>query len=420
MRRWKIALLTILVLLAAVAGFAWLKASALAEYAIRDLLAKQNIPVESLRVVGLSTRSITLADLALGEGGAVRAKQAVVTFDYDWTARTLGAFDATLEGVQLRAQLQDGEILLGGIERAWSTALITPNSNAIAIALDGDVTLAHGADGDMNAALTNGQLTLMQQQKNMLLPLILNATAQSDGKDFTLTGNFHNDKKNVDGTFDGRYALEKKTGRVTWNTKPMRFAEKGFTFAQLSPAFADGIATIATQASLSGVVDLKPGQWTVTPKLTLVELPIDTLLASALGEGAAVRGSVKGTVPIRIMKGGAWRIEKSRLINIGPMEVKLNPAGGTGEMLKAHPQAELVKGALSNLQVETLTLDVQSIDAKGGVKLDWHFLGRNPDFMGGKPVDLTLAVTLNVSDMWKGMQQVKRATKDAERLLLGK
>lgn len=406
-------------LVAAIGGgaYLWSNRDSLAERVIKGELARLGIPVESLTVSAISTRSITLSDLKLGEGGALHASKATLNFAYDWTDRQLEAFDATLEGVELRAQIQDGEVLIGGIEKAWSEVLVTADAKAIALSLNGVVKLARDASGHYNASLNDGLLTLIQNQKNMLLPLNVDATAEGDLSKLSAQGNFRDARKRVNGTFRADYAIAEKTGKITWETRPMSFSEKGFTFAQLSPGFAEGVATITSKLSVSGVANLKPDQWTVTPKITVLELPVDALLASALGDKAVVKGTVKGSVPVRIMKGGNWRIEKSRLINIGPMNVKVNPETA-GASIEAHPQAELVKSALSNLEVEKLTLDVASTDNKGGVKLDWHFVGRNPDLMGGKPVDLTLAVTLNLRDMWSSVQQVKRATREAEKQLL--
>lgn len=413
-------LLFIPVLLAVAGGaYLWSQRDSVAEKLLKDQLAELSIPVESLTVTSFTTRRMELADVKLGEGGALHAERATIDFHYDWSTRKLGPFDAIFEGVELRGQVQDGEILLGGIEKAWSEALVTPNSKAIAVELNGALKLSRDKEAHYTAELSDGLLTLKQDQKNMLLPLQLTASGEGDLSNFNAQGKFHDARKRVKGSFDATYDITKKQGHITWKTDPMRFSEGALTFAQLSPAFAEGVTTISSRLSLSGVVNLQPDKWTVTPKIIVLELPVDTLLASALGEGTKVKGTVKGQVPIRISKGGNWRLEKSRLINIGPMNIAVDPTA-TGTAMDAHPQAELVKSALSNLEVETLTLDVASIDDKGGVKLDWHFIGRNPDVMGGKPVDLTLAVTMNLRDMWRSMQEVKRATREAEKQLLRK
>lgn len=417
MRLPKIILLCFVLLVAAGGLYLWQSKDSLAERVIKAELAKLGIPVQSLTVTGVSTRSITLADLALGEGGALHAKTATINFAYDWTSRKLGAFNATIDGVELRAQIDEGQLLIGGIEKAWGSALTTASSKAIAVSLNGSIAMARDTAGKFKATLNDGLLTLIQNQKNMLLPLQVEANGEGDFSKLTAQGNFRDARNRVKGSFDAEYAVTEKTGKITWKTDPMRFSDQGFTFAQLSPGFADGVATVASKLAVSGVVNLKPEQWTVTPKITVLELPVDALLASVLGDKAVVNGSVKGSIPIRIMKGGTWRIEKSRLINIGPMGIKFDPTA-SGTALDAHPQADLVKSALSNLEVQKLTLDVQSTDNKGGVKLDWHFLGRNPDLMGGKPVDFTLAVTVNLRDMWRSLQQVKRATREAEQELL--
>lgn len=419
MRTLKRILLLLLLLVIGAGLWLWQRADSLAERQIKSLLEAQHIPVQSLTVTDLSTKHIGLSDVALGEGGALRAKTATIDFKYGWSERKLGSFEATLDGVEIRAQLEDGEIFLGGVEKAWSTALLTPTPETIAIQLDGQLHVKQGENGDISVDLDHGLLTLIQRQKNMLLPLQVNASAQGEGQNYRISGTFNGDQKNVQGSFKGQYAMDTQRGSISWDTKPMSFSSNGLTFADLSPGFADGFSTIATKASLSGTVDLKPNQWTITPKLTLLELPVDHLLAQALGENTVINGTVKGTVPIRISKGGKWRIEQSRLINIGPMKVKLDPAM-VDQTMGQHEQSGIVKAALSNLDVKTLTLDVASTDDKGGVKLVWHFVGSNAEVLQGKPVDFTLAVTANLQDMWQSMQEVKRATQEAERQLLKK
>lgn len=419
MRKLRIIFLCLLLAAVGAGLYLWQSRDSLAETVIKNELAKLGIPVESLTVTAFSSRSMTLSDLALGEGGALHAKTATLNFSYDWTKRSLGAFDATIDGIEMRAQVDNGQVLVGGIEKAWGAALATASDKAIAVALNGTVHIERSAEGKFTADLADGQLTLIQNQKNMVLPLALEATGEGDLSAVKAQGKFHDARKRVNGSFTVDYVVTKKTGTIAWKTDPMRFSQQGFTFAQLSPGFAEGVATISSKLAVSGTVALKPNQWAVTPNITILELPVDTLLASVLGDKALVNGSVKGAVPIRIMKGGDWCIEKSRLVNIGPMAVKMDPSA-SGAALESHPQSELVKTALSNLQVDTLTLDVQSTDNKGGIKLDWHFLGHNPDLMGGKPVDFTLAVTLNLRDMWRSVQEVKRATREAEQELLRK
>jgi len=415
-KRWIMRLLlALLLLVAAGAGGLWLMRAQLAEKVVRQELAKLNISVPSLQVTGVSRQRITLSDVALGEGGAVRVQQAVIHFPQAWDDLKNGYFRAELEGVQMRALLQDGAVQLGGIERSWGAAEVTPNAKALAIALDAALQVDR-TPARTGFVVTKGLITVSQNQKNLLLPLVLDATGELMGTKFSAQGSFADARTIVKGTLRAQYDMQQNIGNITWNTDSIRFDAAGFTFAQLSPLYAEGFETIASTAAVRGTVELAPGKWTVKPTLTIVELPVERLLSAAFGEGAQVKGSVQGSVPIRLTQGGGWRIEKSRLVNIGPMEIRVNPATA-GQALSAHPQAELVQQALSNLQVETLTLDVSSTDSKGGVKLDWHFVGRNPELLGGKPVDLTLAVTLNVRDMWRSVQEVKNATREAEKLL---
>lgn len=412
-------LLLLLLAALAVGAYVWFSRLALAEQQLRALLAQHNIPVQELSVTSITTRSITLGELVLGEGDAVRAKGGTLHFAYDWRGGKLGDASAEIEGLELQAKLQGGVLTLGGIERAWGQ-VEAGKGEVIGLGIGGNWTAQYRENGDLDATLAQGLLTLVQEGQDMVLPLELSAQVEGREGTYKLRGDFANTKQKVQGDFTGSYAMATGRGTINWNTKPMQFGADSLTFAKLSPAFAEGITTIPARLSLSGKVDLAPGKWTVTPTLSILELPVDGLLAQVLGEGTVAKGSVKGTIPIRVTKGGAWRIEKSRLVNIGPMQLQLPADAAAAQGLGQHPQAELVQQALSNLQIEKLTLDVMSTDNKGGVKLDWHFIGRNPELLGGKPVDLTLAVTLNLQDMLNNLAQVKRATKAAEQELLKK
>lgn len=421
MRALKIILLIVLIPLLLVAGaltFAWFQRTGFAEDILRERLAEQNIAVESLTVSSVSARQITLSDVALGEGGALRAKSAQLNFKVDWTKRDWGNFYAVLKGVEARALLSEGQLLLGGVERAWGTALITPTADATAIRLTGDLEISGTKGGQFAGRLEKGQLTLSQQQKDLLLPLKLVAQGNGDAQRIIVQGMFYNDARQIDGDFNGSYALAEKRGQLKWNTKPIAFAPDGFTFAQLSPAYAEDFATFATRLSVAGTLDMRPGSWTVTPRLTIYEIPIEALLKDVLGEGTRITGMVKGEVPVRVSKGGNWRIEPADLKNIGNMHIALAPGTAGDKAFSAHPQAEVIKGALGNLQVEEMSLHIVSLDDKGGVKMQWHFKGRNPDYLNGKPVDLNLAVTANLRDMWRSATEVKKLQREAEQELL--
>lgn len=61
-------------------AYVWLNRDSVAENAIKGELARLGIPVESLTVTGISPRSMTLADLKLGEGGALHVATATLNF----------------------------------------------------------------------------------------------------------------------------------------------------------------------------------------------------------------------------------------------------------------------------------------------------------------------------------------------------
>lgn len=414
MRAWKWIAGGVGALLLAVAGAAWVQATTIAERSIRAALAQYGIPVQSLTLTTLRPHRLAARAIALGEEGALRIGKLHARFDYDWRARRMGAVTVTLEDMEIHARLGQGKMLLGGIERLWEGAALPPDPAATDLRLAGALTLHRAADGTFSGQWREGRVTLGRRQEMLLLPLVATADMQGDAQSLRFSGAFASRGGDFSGNFAGDYAPQAGRGTITWETQPVDFSHTGFTLARLSPASAEGWDAITGRLSLRGTVSFLPEQWVLAPVVTIHALAVAPLLEPALGEGTQVRGSIEGVVPVRITKNGNWRFAPSRLVNSGPMEIRVHPQGKTGVMLAGHPQAALVQAALSNLRVETLTLDLKSTDAHGGLQLIWHFLGRNPDLQGGKPVDLTLAVTLNLRDMWRSVEEVKRAT-DAAR-----
>lgn len=362
MRALKIILLIVVIAALLAIGYGWQQRTGLAEAQIRAYLIKQNIPVQSLKVTAVSTTHISLTDILLGERDTLKAATAELDFAYDWHDQRFNSMKGVMTGVEMRTKEGRNELILA--------------------------------------------------------PLRLEAQGQEDAERISVKGMFYNETRSIEGDFDGSYARNTELGTLHWRTKPMSFATDGFTFAELSPAFAGDFTTFPAKVSVQGTVDMKPGDWSVTPRIMIHELPLEALLRDVLGEGTTIKGIIKGDVPIRITKSGSWRIEPSDLANIGQVHIAMQPGAAEAAAINAHPQAETVKAALGNFQVDTMTLKVASTDSKGGIKMDWHFIGRNPDYLGGKSVDLTLAVTANLRDMWRSAEEVKRLRREAEKELL--
>lgn len=170
-----------------------------------------------------------------------------------------------------------------------------------------------------------------------------------------------------------------------------------------------GAASVTAQADIR--MDWKTRKAQIT--LTLPRMPLATLLSRALGEGTVVDGMMGGTIPIQVTEKG-WRIDPAVMKNIGDLHVAVTPGSASAQALSSHPQADMVLGALSNFQVATMTLNAQSTDDRGGVRMDWRFVGKNPDFMGGKKVDFTLAVNANLEDMLLGLSSAEDLAKQSE------
>jgi hypothetical protein len=404
--------LLIILAVLAVAGLGlFLAASLIAERGIGYLLNVRHIPLKSLNVSSIGRDHLVLRGVALGENGELKADRADITIR--WNGRQAEAFDIVLRQADITAQLQGGQLVLGGIERAWTDIMAA--GEATSLHLTGDATLHYETNGAINGRTEKAQLTLQREGKNLLLPLTVNLTAEGKLNDaITFKGAAASAAKELQLAFTGNYDLAQKKGMVDWSSQPVAFRPDGFRFADLSPAYAGEVATFPMRLSAKGKLVLTPGDWVLTPNITFLELPLAPLLASILGEGSKVDGIVAGTVPLTITP-ERWRINPSTLGNKGGLTIAIGPDAAGAGMIAQHPQADVVMKALGNFQVEDMTLTSQSTDDHGGASLTWHFLGRNPDLYGGKKVDFTLAVHANLEDIWLSATSAEKLAEKANR-----
>lgn len=376
------------------------------ERTVKHYLNARHIPVQSLRVETLSPTHILLRDVALGEAGEMKAASADIT--PQWQGSSLMGANITVQSAQVKAVLFSGGIALGGVERAWGVAALPPESAVpTTLNIDGNFALHYGMDGTLEATLDAVKFTASREGKALLLPLTFRGDVRGALKDtLMLDLAFTGAQEKLHGTVRGQIAPGKQSGTLAWKTDPLRFAADQVQFAEMSPLFAENLATIPVTLSSSGTLVLNQGTWEVNPTLTLEQLPLAGVFASVLGEGATVEGLIGGAVPLKVNEKG-WRIDAAQLKNQGALHVAVAPGSPSAQALSNQPQAQIVLGALSNFQVATMTLDVGSRDAHGGIAMQWHFLGRNPDFFRGRPVDFTLAVTANLEDMLKGAAAAK-------------
>ena len=397
---WFIGIVTVLALVL------WLSAGAIAERAIGYVLGKQDITVKSYRIVTLSRSHVVLADVVAGDNGEVKAGG--IDLRIGWEGKQAKTFDVTLTDADITLRTAGGDVMLDGLERLWEPQPILSGGEPITVRAQGKLVGHYALDGALEATAENIVLQPMQENTALLMPLTLNGKlAGKLNEVLAYDGTLISDAKQVHGRFNGSYDMAKQTGTTQWAIEPMRFAPKGFTFAQLSPLYAGEVPTFPMRVSAKGSLKLAPKGWTLAPNITFLELPLGTLLASVLGDDATVDGMIAGSIPLRITP-TSWRIDPARLSNKGGLRIAVSPVGSAADMLQTHPQSQIVLGALANFQVDDMSLDARSTDNDGNVSMKWHFLGANPDFYGGKKVDFTLAVNANLEDIWLSATQAEK------------
>jgi hypothetical protein len=376
-------------------------------------LKKRNIPVQSLRVDNFSKTHVTLSNIALGNNGEVKAARADITLQ--WTGTSPTVIDTALQHAEVNATLDSNGITLGGVETLWNTAPQQQATGTVRkLALSGDLHVHFAPPGELRLTFKNDLLTLTQHEKPILLPINVSGTLQGDiANQLNADLTFASEKNELQGKANGSYIIATQQGDFHWQTEPVAFAPAAIEFANLSPLYAADFKTFPITLVSSGTVRIRNNDWVATPSLNIVEMPLANVLASALGEGTIVEGLIGGTIPIRITPKG-WRIEPANMDNIGGLHIAITPGSASAQALSSHPQAPLVLGALSNFQVANMALKVNSTDNHGGVSLNWHFVGSNPDFMGGKKVDFTLAVNANLEDIVRSTASAQSLVGQAE------
>ena len=412
-KRWKI----IILVLVAVVGTLWILRASVAERAVIAALQQKQIPVQSLQVEMLTKNHIVLRDMVLGNSGEVKVAHADIVLD--WHGANVAAITMDIKQADITVTMGSYGLKIGGIEQAWQAKNAAPNAAAklspeTQIKFSGDVKINYAMLGKIQIELLQDEFQISQQQRAMLLPLIVNGIIEGDlTKTITVKTTFASAKNELRGEMNGSYQPVEKSGKFTWKTQAIDFAVDGITFAQLAPTVAAEMKTFPMQAASSGTIILSKDHWVVTPTITLVKMPLANVLASALGEGTTVDGIIGGAVPLRVTPQG-WTIQPARMNNIGGLHIAVQPGSASAAALSSHPQANIVQAALANFQVEKMTLDLSSTDNQGGVVMQWHFLGHNPDLLGGKKVDFTLAVNANLEDMLKATASAQSLVQQAK------
>lgn len=405
-------LLWILAILSVIALAIWINAGAIAERGISYALGKREIPVQSYRIVRLNRGHIILRDVVLGEQS--QAKAGELDLRITWKGNTAEAYDVTLKDADITLQQGEGGVTIGGLERAWSKTPVTLTGEITDIHLVGDITARYAMGGDARLQANDVVVTASREGTNLVMSLTLNGEAEGNiSHAIKYHGTLTEPKKRIHGAFTGSYDMASASGKTEWNIDPTRFTPQGFTFSELAPFYAEEAPTFPMRISAKGALSITKGMWQLTPNLTFHELPLESLLASLLGEDAKVEGTIGGGIPL-VIAPGKWSIKPAKLSNKGGLKIAVSPVGQAAQLVQSHPQSELVLSALGNFQVDTMTLNAKSTDDHGGVNLTWHFLGANPDLYGGKKVDFTLAVNANLEDIWISATQAETLAQEAQ------
>ncbi len=111
---------------------------------------------------------------------------------------------------------------------------------------------------------------------------------------------------------------------------------------------------------------------------------------------------LRGSLPLRL-EGSALSIRGGQLYNDGGGWLRYAAAPAVQQSAAGNPGLQLALGALSNLQIERLQVDVDYAE-QGDLELSCRFQGHNPDWQQGRAIDLTLNLEENLPMLLKSLQ----------------
>ena len=409
-------------------------------------LQQKNVPVNSLTVSHITPTSITLRDVNLGENHALTAKTITLAYRGGTSMQNL-TVNIHAEGMSMRAAQHQKVWQLGGIERLWNAAAKSTDAKATHYSVQGaaditvsaikqqvtgditlsqlemvekartirarDVVIAPDIDGGYGTVRIKGaNIEILQAGKMLLAPMRLEGKAErKPGSDsITHTATMKGVEVPLEVTMAGEHVLSSGAGKASIRTTELAFHPDGLTFAALLPALAEGVDTPPMTLQVSDDITYKKNE---TPlhrgTVDVLSMPVGKLMAQALGKGATMEGTLKGSVPFVFRSEQDWQLKQATLENDGPMKLTLLPVpeaigGFVSTLSQILAKKDTTAGALNEVNVSRMTLAANSTDNKGNMLLQGAVEGFNP--LLKRPVKLHLNLTTNLHDLLRSMASV--------------
>lgn len=151
--------------------------------------------------------------------------------------------------------------------------------------------------------------------------------------------------------------------------------------------------TVGTEAAS---IDLDQLQYSGLT-LTIDGVDLNHLLGILMKEGLTATGALQGRLPVAY-EDGTWIIRNGVLEAGGEGTIRYVPAADSPLQRSTNPQVAMLLDALENFHYRQLKLTVQS-EPSGTMRLVMAIHGSNPDYLGGKAINLNINLEGKLIDM---------------------
>lgn len=143
-----------------------------------------------------------------------------------------------------------------------------------------------------------------------------------------------------------------------------------------------------------------------TIPIRLEGIQLQQLLALYNQPGLEGNTRLQGTLPVEVA-GTELRIREGRISNSVPGWIRYQPSATLSASARQNPALDLALSALSNLQLDELTLSLDYAP-DGALHLHTRIQGQNPDWQQGRPIDLTLNIEENLLQLLRSLRVAQR------------
>lgn len=285
------------------------------------------------------------------------------------------------------------------LARAWPSlsALLPSSVRALSfsrgrLAVDGNLVAAGAQQWEASAAVELDDLALVQDE---LLAL--------EGVDASLRV-----ERSVQGTLSSRGQLQLariNTGvEVTDSRLEYQFSLPAGKPAELTLAPLS-LNLLGGQLQLPAL-SFDPLNPRMSIPIRLEGIQLQQLLALYNQPGLEGNTRLQGTLPVEV-EGTELRIREGRISNSVPGWIRYQPSATLSASARQNPALDLALSALSNLQLEDLTLSLDYAP-DGTLHLHTRIQGQNPDWQQGRPIDLTLNIEENLLQLLRSLRVAQR------------